>query len=102
MLQHSHSGTKSSTSGNAETAGLDREECESAGRCVGGRASFSVSRCSTEDLIGPRQQPGEVELVGAGLPGGFEVGAGPVARGVGKLGSRAAVPRRDSRDGRDK
>ena len=38
---------------------------------------------STKNFIDPRQQPGEVELVGAGLACGFEVGALPVAGGFG-------------------
>ncbi len=36
------------------------------------------------------KQTGKVELAGAGLAGGFEVGAGPVAGGVGHFGVQPA------------
>src|SRR4051812_48901258 len=39
-----------------------------------------------EDLLDPGEEPGEIELVWTGLPGGFEVGPAPVARRVAELG----------------
>jgi hypothetical protein len=41
---------------------------------------------STKPFLGPRQEPGEVEPVGAGAAGGVEVGAGPAAGRVVQLG----------------
>src|SRR5258706_15896486 len=44
---------------------------------------------SAEDPLGPRKEFGEVEPVGAGLAGGLEVGAMPVARRVAEPGVKA-------------
>ena len=37
-------------------------------------------------MIGLRQQLGKIELVGTGFSSGFEVGTGPISRGLGELG----------------
>ena len=55
-----------------------------------------------EQLLGLREQPGEVESIGTGLTGGLEVGAVPIAAPTRRVPSRAALRRSDNGDVRDK